>query len=54
MNKQNTCWQIMGYSSHEEFLRKTRARTVLMTRILRAQLKTQQATPDLLNRVVDL
>ncbi|QBJ02933.1 hypothetical protein MZD04_gp415 [Pseudomonas phage Psa21] len=49
-----TCWKIMGYSSHEEFLRKARARTVIITRILRAQMKAQQVTPEMLNRVVNL
>jgi hypothetical protein len=44
------CWVIMGYASHEEFLRKARARTVVMTRILRAQAKTQEVTPEMLAR----
>lgn len=49
-----TCWKVMGYSSHEEFLRKTRARIVIMTAILKRQAEAQRVTPELLNRVVDL
>lgn len=44
----------MGYASHEEFLRKARARTRIMTVILQRQAKAQQVTPEMLNRVVDL
>lgn len=54
MIKEPTCWKIMGYSSHEEFLRKARARAVMMTRILQIQAKRQEVTPELLNRVVNL
>jgi hypothetical protein len=49
-DREPTCWKIMGYSSHEEFLRKARARTFVMTRILRAQMKAQEVTPELLAR----
>lgn len=44
----------MGYSSHEEFLRKARARTWIMTQILRIRAKAQQVTPEMLSRVIDL
>lgn len=54
MTEHRPCWVVMGYSSQEEFLRKTRARTYIMTAILRAQAKAQQPTQEMLNRVVDL
>lgn len=54
MKQEPTCWKIMGYGSHEEFLRKARARTVIMTRILKAQAKAQRPTEEMLNRVIDL
>lgn len=54
MNERRPCWVVMGYASQEEFLRKARARTHVMTAILRAQAKAQQVTPEMLNRVVDL
>ena len=49
-----TCWKIMGYSSYDEFLRKNRARTRLMTLILKRQAEAQQVTPEMLSRVIDL
>lgn len=52
--REPTCWKVMGYSSHEEFLRKARARTWLMTKILKRQAEAQRVTPEMLNRVVDL
>lgn len=54
MTREPTCWKVMGYSSHEEFLRKTRARTRLMTLILKRQAERQRVTPEMLNRVIDL
>lgn len=47
-------WQVMGYVSHEEFLRKQRARTYVMTLILRKQAEAQRVTPEMLARVIDL
>lgn len=38
----------------EVFLRKMRARTVLMTKILKRQSDAQRVTPEMLNRVIDL
>lgn len=38
----------------ETFLRKTRARTMLMTKILKRQSDAQRVTPEMLRRVVDL
>lgn len=53
-DREPTCWKIMGYKSQEEFLRKTRTRTRLMTLILKRQAEAQKVTPEMLNRVVDL
>ncbi|WDS62033.1 hypothetical protein [Pseudomonas phage D6] len=44
----------MGYGSHEEFLRKMRFRTRIMTAILKKQSDAQRVTPEMLRRVVDL
>lgn len=52
--REPTCWKVMGYSSQEEFLRKARARTVVMTNILRIQARQQKPTEEMLNRVIDL
>ncbi|ABY63273.1 hypothetical protein ST201phi2-1p450 [Pseudomonas phage 201phi2-1] len=52
--REPSCWKVMGYSSHEEFLRKARARTRIMTIILKRKAEAQKVTPEMLNRVVDL
>lgn len=49
-----TCWRVMGYSSQEEFLRKARARTMVMSKILKIQARQQRPTEEMLNRVIDL
>lgn len=53
-DREPTCWKVMGYKDHDEFLRKARARTFVMTRILQLRAKAQTPTPEMLNRVIDL
>lgn len=46
--------RLMMGATEEERLRKARARTVVMTRILRAQAKAQEVTPEMLARVCNI
>jgi len=54
VEREPTCWKVMGYKDHDEFLRKARARTRLMTLILKRQAEAQRVTPEMLSRVIDL